>query len=537
MSDFRKMLATLWTGLSWPQRVSIAASLAVCIAVLAATIAFSSRPNLTLLYSGLDPSEAAKIVQFLQQKKVPHDIDDGGRAIRVPATSVHQLRLELASQGIPRTADSAGGVGFEIFDKPTFGMSDFMQKANYYRALQGELARTIRQFDEVEAARVLIVVPEERLFARDRREAKASVFLMLKPGRTLGQQQVQAIRFLVANGVENLQPGRVAIVDSSGRALAENEDSNSLSSIGNQQQAMVRAFEENLREKTQSMLDQVLGFGQSVVRVTAELDFDAVQETAERFDPRGAVPRTETTTTESSTSRTTSGTGAVAGVGGNTTPNDGSQNQSTTQSRESITNQYEINRVVETRNRAPGTVRRVTTAVLINARRPAPVAATGTTGAPAPAPVEPRTPQELKALEDLIRAAVGFTQNAERQDVIQIKETEFAPLFPDIAAEPAGMPITMQLDRWLPYASQGFLVLLAIAIFFYFRTLVSSSRRAVESREFSELLNRYEQLTEATVDQVVTNRRTHLSVDEMQRLLRENPGNTAQAIRNWLGKN
>jgi flagellar biosynthesis/type III secretory pathway M-ring protein FliF/YscJ len=132
---------------------------------------------------------------------------------------------------------------------------------------------------------------------------------------------------------------------------------------------------------------------------------------------------------------------------------------------------------------------------------------------------------------------VGFTQNAERQDVIQIKETEFAPLFPDIAAEPAGMPITMQLDRWLPYASQGFLVLLAIAIFFYFRTLVSSSRRAVESREFSELLNRYEQLTEATVDQVVTNRRTHLSVDEMQRLLRENPGNTAQAIRNWLGKN
>jgi flagellar biosynthesis/type III secretory pathway M-ring protein FliF/YscJ len=160
-------------------------------------------------------------------------------------------------------------------------------------------------------------------------------------------------------------------------------------------------------------------------------------------------------------------------------------------------------------------------------------------GAPAgeaPAPT-PRTPQELKALEDLVKAAVGFTQEEGRQDVVQVRETEFTPLFDSADAEPASQPLSSTIDRWLPVASQAFLVLLAIAIFLYFRGLVSSSRKAVESREFTELLNRYEQLTQATVDQAVSSKRTHLTVEEMQRLLKDHPGNTAQAIRNWLGRN
>lgn len=533
MNEFRKMVLALWAGLSNGQRVSVVATVAATLALLAVLVHFASKPNLTLLYSGLEPAEAAKIVEYLQSRGIGHDLAEGGTTIRVPDTSVHEVRLALAAQGIPRTADSAGGVGFEILDRPSFGVSDFVQRANYYRALQGELARTIRQMDEVAAARVLIVVPQERLFSRDSRESKASVFLQLQPGYELTTEQVNAIRHLVASGVENLQPARVAVVDSAGRALAESDTPGNLGSLSASQLATVRALEDHLRDKAQSMLDQVLGPGEAVVRVTADMNFDAVSETTERFDPRNTVPRQETTTTESTTSQTQSSAG-VAGVAANAgqAPGGNPPLQTSQQTRETVTNQYEVARTVETRQRSVGSVRRVTTAVLVNQRRQAPAGG----GEPQPAP---RTPAELRALEDLVRAAVGFTQDAVRQDVLQVREVTFTDMFATTTEDTGGGGPGFSLESILPYASQGFLVVLSIVVYLYYRSIVHNSRRAIESREFSELLNRYESLTAQSVASaaVASGARRHLNVDEMQRILRENPGNSAQAIKQWMTRN
>jgi flagellar M-ring protein FliF len=277
MEELKKNLAALWKGLSGPRRVSLVASFLLSMAVLGAVVYLASKPKLTLLYGGMAPAEAAKVVEYLESKKITYDVSDGGRAIMVPAAQVYSVRMGLAAQGIPTLSDS--GVGFELFDKPTFGMSDFMQRANYYRALQGELARTIRQLDEVANARVLIVVPEDKLFGQDHQEAKASVFIQLQPGKSLADGQVRAIRFLVANGVEGLQPERVAVVDSSGHAMAESDDSSAGNGPLNDKQRQARAeLESYLQDKAQSMLDQVLGPGQAVVRISSEIDYSQVQE-------------------------------------------------------------------------------------------------------------------------------------------------------------------------------------------------------------------------------------------------------------------
>ena len=262
MEEIKKNLLALWKGLSPQRRVSLIGSFLLSLAVLSAVVYFASKPRLTLLYGGLAPAEAGKVTEYLDSKKITYDVTDGGRAVLVPAQDVYSARMGLASQGIPTMSDS--GVGFELFDKPTFGESDFMQRANYYRALQGELARTIKQLDEVSNARVLIVVPEDKLFGQDHQEAKASVFVQLQPGRTLSSNQVQAIRFLVANGVEGLQPEHVAVIDSTGRAIGDSDDSSAAAAAGQitDKQRQARAdLEHYLEEKAQSMLDQVLGPG------------------------------------------------------------------------------------------------------------------------------------------------------------------------------------------------------------------------------------------------------------------------------------
>lgn len=535
MNELKNSFLQVWQTISTTRKVSLIGSFVVVLAVLAGMIYFSSKPKLTLLYGGLAPTEASKIVEYLDGKKIPYELADGGATILVPSTQVYSTRLALAGQGIPRTSDTAGGVGFELFDKPSFGMSDFMQKANYYRALQGELARTIKQMDEVAEARVMIVVPEERLFSKDRRESKASVFVQLKPGRMFSPGQVHAIRFLVANGVEGLQPNRVAIVDSAGRALAEDDDSTGLNLTVNQRQ-LVKTTEEQLRDKAQSMLDMVLGPGQSVVRVSADLNFDAISQTSEKFDPKSAVVRSESITNENNSSTSSNGNSSAVGVTSNTqnsaqgasSSSNSTPTNSTKQEKESTTNQYEINRTVESRQQAVGDIKRLSLAVFVNMRPAA-----------AGAQVTPRTPQEIKALEDIVKEAVGFS--SPRQDSIKVQETQFADLFGNAAPASTTAVVAKEMDRWLPYVSQAFLVVLAVGILLYFRSIIRNAGETTQEveEEFSALLSRIEREKPVEPKEQADKPKNpgHLGVEEMTRLVREHPTNTAQAIKEWMLEN
>jgi flagellar M-ring protein FliF len=535
MEEIKKNLLALWKGLSASRKVSLVASFLLSMAVLGGVVYLASKPKLTLLYGGMAPAEAAKVIEYLESKKVTYDVSDGGRAIMVPAAQVYTVRMGLAAQGIPTLSD--GGVGFELFDKPTFGMSDFMQRANYYRALQGELSRTIRQLDEVANARVLIVVPEDKLFGQDHQEAKASVFLQLQPGRSLGDSQVRAIRFLVANGVEGLQPEHVAVVDSSGRAMAESDDSSGPAGPMNDKQRQARADLENyLQEKAQSMLDQVLGPGQAVVRIASEIDYSQVQETSEKYDPKNSVVTTETTTTETSTTHSQdSSTGA--GATANTAAAPGADGKANEEKKEGTSNQYQVGKIVENRVEGAGAIKRLTVALMLNERKP-------TAGAKA----VPRTPQEIQALENIVKEAVGFTQNDARQDSMQTQEVAFADVFDETTPAPAKSTVQQQINDYLPYVTQGCLILLAIGILLYFRSAVLSpvGKNANEPDSFEALLNTYQNHTNGTNGtngHVPARNGSHpqspsiLTPAELSRLIRENPDNASHALKQWLRRN
>jgi flagellar M-ring protein FliF len=529
MNSVWKSIVEIWKGLTSAQRVTLAATATLTLTLLASLVWWSQRPQLSLLFAGLDPSEASKISDELRDQKVQFEISNGGRSIYVPSNSVYDLRLKLASKGIPKSGGTGNAVGFEIFDKPSFGLSDFLQKANYYRALQGELSRTISQMEEVESARVMIVVPNEHLFATEKSEAKASVFLQLsQQGGRLGKQQVKAIRFLVANGIEGLKPSKVAIVDNSGNVLAEDDDESTSGMTGSQME-MRRSLESLYASKVQTMLDQVLGIGQSVVRATVEMNFDNVQQTEERFDPAGSVIRTESTTVEESENPTHS-SGGVAGLYPNSPAGD---TNSLAQSqvlvgktkKSNVNNQYEITKVVQNTLKGAGDIKKISLAVFVNQK----VEGTGTDRKSIP-----RTEEEKELLRNVVKSAVGFTQEGKnkRNDDIKLEEVPFAVVSNEFTPKSSPVPLAAEkYEKYIGWGGQAIVVGLAIGLLLYFRQLLKSSR--------SEQLK-----TDLSIDELMGNQQSSanrsasaITVAELSKLIRENPTNMAQSLKTWLSSN
>src|SRR5271170_1798304 len=314
LSQLGQQLLAIWKQLGLNQRISIVLATAVVFIGLCTVALWSSRPDFALLYGKLDDGEAAKIVAALDEAKVPYQVRSG--AIYVPSDKVYQVRMQMAGKGIPR----GEGVGFEIFDKANFGISDFVQRANYSRAVQGELARTISQLDQVESARVMIVMPENRLLSDNQRKPTASIFVRIKGNGTLPASAVNSIRFLVANSVEGLQANNVSVVDNQGNVLSENQDSDSVAGLSGNRLTARRNFELYLTKKAEGMLEKVLGPDQAVVRVAVDLNWDTITRTEEKYDPDGQVARSSTINDESTDTDNATPTGGAPGLAANGTP-------------------------------------------------------------------------------------------------------------------------------------------------------------------------------------------------------------------------
>ncbi len=250
ISQIAQQLAGIWKQLGLNQRISVVMATALTVLGLVGLAFWSSRTDYALLYGKLDETESSKVIAALDEAKVPYKIGQAGGSIMVPADKVYQLRMQMAGKGIPQ----GEGVGFEIFDKANFGISDFVQRANYTRAVQGELARTISQLDQVESARVMIVMPENRLLTDNQRKPTASIFVRLKGNGQLTPSAVNSIRFLVANSVEGLQANNVSVVDNQGNVLSENQDNDSVAGLSGNQLTARRNFEQYLTKKAEGML-------------------------------------------------------------------------------------------------------------------------------------------------------------------------------------------------------------------------------------------------------------------------------------------
>ncbi|MEW6105845.1 MAG: flagellar basal-body MS-ring/collar protein FliF [Bacillota bacterium] len=275
---------SLWDQMTSSQKLMVLLAIALGVVAMVLLLSRAGKTEMVPLYTNLSASDAADIVAKLREMRVPYEISDGGTTIRVPFPDVYETRMNLASQGLPK----GGAVGFEIFDKTSFGVTEFTQKMNYRRALQGELTRTILQLREVEGARVHIAIPEPELYTDEQKPPTASVMVKLRSGATLTKGQVQGIVRLVSSSVEGLSPSNVTVLDVDGNILyAASDDSETgmVASLSVSQLEAKRAYEKDLEKSVESMLTEVLGPRKVVVRVNAEINFDRREQNSEVFQP------------------------------------------------------------------------------------------------------------------------------------------------------------------------------------------------------------------------------------------------------------
>ncbi len=395
-------------------------------------------PQMTPLFTDLTFEDSTAIVKELERQGVPYELRNDGNIVMVPKERVGRLRMGLAEGGLPK----GGGIGYEIFDKSdALGTTSFVQNINNLRALEGELARTIRALDRVQAARVHLVMPERPLFSRDKVEPTASI--VLKVRGALEPQQVRAIRHLVASAVNGLKPQRVSVVDEAGHLLADGagDDGNGGEVSADERQA---TFEKRLRQQVEAIVSSVVGPGRARVELTADFDFNRVTQTSDKFDPEGRVVRSSQTREE--TSATNDGRENQVTVG-NEIPGGGNQRQAPApeanaaprdQSRKSeeIVN-YEISKISKTEVIEGGRVNRISVAVLVD----------GTYGKndKGDASYQPRSKEEIEQIAALVRTAIGFDQK--RGDQVQVVNLRFAETPANPIVEPSGWLSALQFTK------------------------------------------------------------------------------------------
>jgi flagellar M-ring protein FliF len=535
LSKVGAQLRDIWKQLGVSQRISILSATLVLAAGLVALAFWSSRTEYSLLYGKLSDGESARVIAALDDAKVPYKIGGGGSSILVPADKVHLMRMQLAGRGIPRAGD---GVGFEIFDKPNFGISDFVQRANFIRAVQGELARTIAQLDEIESARVMIVLPENRLLLDKDKHPTASVFVRVRGNTQLQPQAINSIRFLVANSVEGLKPNHVSVVDNLGNVLSENAENDSLTGLTSTQLATRRNLEQYLGKKAQDMLEKVLGPGQAIVRVSAEINFDTITRVEEKFDPDGQVVRSQTKNDENNDSVTAGATSGPVGISANTStetnallaaaaPVNNSKNRKTTSTVE-----YEVGRSTSNIIQAAGGVKQLSAAVTIAARLD---------GRGAERKVVPRSSEEIEKLRRIVQSALGIQTGTDnvRGDQITLEEMPFNDQFATEMTRTLDQQQKHQfwwdLARAAVYPALGLAALIVLFTLFK-RTPVQEIPLGIP---VGRLVGRKPNGNGNGPGQGDWTREMPpgvVTVDVLNRLVKENPANMTQAIREWLNK-
>lgn len=366
-----------------------------------------------LLYANLDLKEAGSITQALDQAGVKYEVKGDGSTILVPRDQVASTRLMLSSKGLP----TAGSVGYEIFDEAnSLGQTDFVQQLNRQRALEGELARTIRSLDGIVSARVHLVLPKRQLFEEEAEQPSASVNISVG-GREPTPEQVRALQNLVAGAVPNMRPDRVTVVDQHARTLSGGETGIAAEADGRKSEVEAR-----IAKQVKALVEGIVGPGKARVNVTADLELARVTVQQETFDPEGQVVRSESTTDENSR-ESQDGADQQAGVAGNipgAAPIGAGLGMGSQSGRQESTTNYEISKTIRTEVQEPGQVKRLSVAVAVDGVTP--VGADGK-----PGEYQPRSAEEMQRIEQLVRTAVGFNQD--RGDQVSVINVRFpAPL-------------------------------------------------------------------------------------------------------------
>lgn len=518
--SFKKLLEPFLT-LPPAKRLIVAGVAVASLMAFAALIVIANKTDYRPLFANLTTEDAGEIVKKLKDQKVPYQIAADGKAILVPSDKVYDLRLSLASEGLPQ----GGGVGFEIFDRKNFGMTEFVQKLNYQRALQGELSRTIAQLAGVEQARVHLAIPEKSLFKDNEKPTTASVVLKMKSNHTLRESEVQGVVHLVASSIEGMDPENVTVLDSRGKMLSKVGASDLTSKMTSTMQETQRTYEKNLEDRLQTLLDKVVGTGKSVARVSATFDFKQVEKYEEKYDPDASAVRSEQRSDEKGNASTVAA--GVPGVQSNMAKAAPAVGTSGGGSKSDETLNYEVSRSTARIIEPVGSLNKVSVAILVDGKYVAP--ASVKEGATAKAKYQPRTPDELQKIDALVKSAVGF--NAERGDQVTVANIPFQETDDGGASDQDkwwNAPIVQALLKNLLIAL-GFFALLFLVI----RPLLKMLKQNKVASSFLPLPEDDEamQLAEVHKQELAMQSLNQLELIEK---VKQDPYQVAQILQNWL---
>jgi flagellar M-ring protein FliF len=401
------------------QLASLGGVLLAVMGVVLGSAYMLNQPDYTLLYTDLDATSATSVVERLKAADVPYELIDGGRSIRVASDRADEMRLTLASEGVPES----GRIGFEVFDRTQFGTTEFLEQVNFRRALEGELARTIATIGDVASARVHIALAKKSIFAGQTEEAKASVVLKLKSGRALSEATVRGIAGLIAGSVESLRPEQVTIVDTAGRSLLRTSDGAAATAMAAAERESQVARE--MEAQLVGLLETIVGPGRARVSVAAQVSTASQEETQESFDPETVVRSRQMSSEPVPGAKNA---GGVAGTRANlpeagTTPANAAAGAAATaangNARVQETTNYEVGKRVVRRIEPSGQVSRLSVAVLVDN---IPTTETDANGATTTAS-KPRDPAELERINRLVAAAIGL--DTDRGDRLTVENIAF----------------------------------------------------------------------------------------------------------------
>ncbi|HPB54488.1 MAG TPA: flagellar basal-body MS-ring/collar protein FliF [Candidatus Aminicenantes bacterium] len=408
LAQFREILKKF----SNTQKIFIAVVVLSVLGGLTALVFWANTPEKSVLFSNLSENDAGEIVAKLKEMKVEYTLR--GTTILVPDKQVNELRLSLASQGIPK----GSGIGFEVFDKSQLGMTEFMEQMNYLRALEGELSRTISSIKEVKAARIHIVLPKKSVFLEEQEPSKASIILSLHPGATVSPSTVASIVHLTSSAVEGLSPQNITVIDVYGRLLASPESGDEISILSAKQIDVQEKVGREISRQINSLLEPIVGIGKVRSNVRAELDFTKQEKVEEIYDPNVQIERSEKTESEKSGNAMGGGTpGTASNVAGAGIPVSSTGNQPFREMK-SETKNYEINKTLLKSQLPYGTIKRLAVSVVVDDGM-----VEKTVGKEKVWDKAPRSPQELSKIRQLVTAAVGYNQA--RGDLLEVANLPF----------------------------------------------------------------------------------------------------------------
>jgi flagellar M-ring protein FliF len=525
-------LVSFLKGLGAARLMAMVAVTAALIGFFAFVIMRVTTPQMTTLFTDLSVEDSSGIIKELERQAIPYELRNDGAVIMVPKDKVTRLRMKLAEGGLPK----GGGVGYEIFDKSdALGTTSFVQNINHLRALEGELARTIRAIDRIQAARVHLVLPERPLFSRETPEPSASIVLRVRGA--LEPQQVRAIRHLVASAVSGLKPQRVSIVDEAGQLLADGSaDPTNDDAIGDERRA---GFEKRMRNQVEAIVSSVVGAGRSRVQLSADFDYNKTTQTSDRFDPEGRVLRSSQEREE--TTETADGRDGQVTVNnelpGNQAPAGPAPVRDQSKKTEE-TNNYEISRTTKTEVTEAGRVNRISVAVLVDGSY--------SKNEKGETVYQERSKEQLESIAALVRSAVGFDQK--RGDQIQVVNLRFAEA-PAIVpvAEPTGLLGMLQFtkDDVMYVIELAVMMLLGLVVMFMvIRPLVRRilASEPIPAPPLPALTDGTDMLVVPTgpniIDIAQVQGQVHAqSVHRVGELADRNPNETAAIVRQWLTEN